>query len=123
MTRFISIKSINDPTAQSIRAKYCESFLCRLKGLMFHKDLEPQEGLLLVQTKDSRMDSSIHMFFVWFDLGVVWINADMTVVDTIIAKAWRPAYFPKAPAKFVLEIRPEKLESFRTGDKVTWEDV
>lgn len=90
---------------------------------MFHKELGPQEGLLLVQPRDSRVDSSIHMLFVWFDLGVVWINADMIVVDCVVAKAWRPAYFPKEPAKYVLEIRPEELENFCVGDKVAWENA
>ncbi len=123
MTRFVSIKNLNKPAVQPIRAGYCASFLCRLKGLMFHKNLEPQEGLLLVQSKDSRMDSSIHMLFVGFDLGVVWINESRVVVDTVLAKSWRPAYFPQDPARYVLEIRPERLEDFRVGDKVVWEDA
>lgn len=121
MSHYISIQVSNKTKVQPIRAKYCVSFLCRLKGLMFHKELAPQEGLLLVQPRDSRMDSSIHMLFVWFDLGVVWIDSQMTVVDTVLAKAWRPAYVPKAPARYVLEIRPERLAEFHPGDIVTFE--
>ena len=41
------------------------------------------------------MDTSIHMLMVFMDLGVVWINNDCQVVDTVLAKSWRPAYFPK----------------------------
>lgn len=122
MPRIVTVKT---PTTnrQPIRAIYCASFFCRLKGLMFHRPLSPDEGLLLVQPKDSRLDSSIHMLFVWFDLGIVWINDEMTIVDMCIAKAWRPAYLPKAPARYVLEIRPENLEKFHIGQKVTFEDA
>ena len=76
------------------------------------------EGLLLVGTRDSRLDSSIHMLFVFFDLAVIWINSDMKVVDKIIAKSWRPAYFSKEPAKYVLEIHPDRWENFQVGDAV-----
>ncbi len=90
---------------------------------MFHRKLTPSEGLLLVQPRESRLDASIHMLFVWFDLGIVWINDQMTIVDTCIAKAWRPAYFPKAPARYVLEICPERLKDFQVGQKVIFENA
>jgi len=90
---------------------------------MFHRKLAPNEGLLLVQPRESRIDSSIHMLFVWFDLGIVWINDQMTIVDTCIARAWWPAYFPKAPARYVLETHPEHLENFQVGQKVTFENA
>ena len=80
--------------------------------------ISPDEGLLLVGTRDSRLDSSIHMLFVFFDLAVIWINSDMKVVDKIIAKSWRPAYFSKEAAKYVLEIHPDRSENFHVGDTV-----
>src|ERR687891_399514 len=72
-------------------------------------------GLLLVGKHDSRIDSSIHMLFVSFDLSVIWINAEMQVVDKTLAKSWRPAYFSKQPAKYVLEIHPERWGDFEIG--------
>ena len=48
------------------------------------------------------------MLFVPFDLNVVWINTDMTVVDKIIAKSWHPAYFSAQPACYILEIHPDQ---------------
>ena len=107
-------KTIKDPA----RVGYCDSFLCRLRGLMFLTRLELNEGLLLVEKRDSRLDTSIHMFFVPFDLAVFWINSKMTVVDKVIAKSWRPAYFPKADAKYTLEIHPDRFEDYEIGDKV-----
>ena len=87
MSRFIHVQNQNRTIASPARVKYCDSFACRLRGLTFRERLDPDDGLLLVQgTRDSRIDSSIHMLFVPFDLNVVWINTEMTVVDKVIAK-------------------------------------
>ena len=85
---------------------------------MFRSRLTRDEGLLLVEKRDSRLDTSIHMFFVNFDLAVFWINSHMIVVDKVIAKSWRPAYFPKADAKYTLELHTDRWEDYQIGDKV-----
>jgi uncharacterized membrane protein (UPF0127 family) len=91
---------------------------------MFRNRLDPDDGLLLVQgQRDSRLETSIHMFFVPFDLGVFWINASMTVVDKVIAKAWRPAYFPAAPARYILEVHPQRWEDYLIGDTVEFQNA
>lgn len=69
------------------------------------------------------MDSSIHMLFVPFDLAVFWINTDMKVVDKLIAKAWKPAYVPAEPARFVLEIHPSRWEEYEIGHRVEFQDA
>ena len=103
--------------------KYCDTFFTQLRGLSFRSHLPLEEGLLLVGKRDSRVDSSIHMFFVPFDLSVIWINSAMQVVDKVLAKPWRPAYFPKQPAKYALEIHPKRWEDFEIGDGVEFSDV
>ena len=124
MSRFIFIRNSNQPELTPARVKYCDSFMCRLRGLMFREHLDPDDGLLLVQGgRDSRIDSSIHMLFVPFDLNVVWINTNMTVVDKIIAKAWRPAYVPAKPACYILEIHPNRWDDYQIGDKVEFQDA
>ena len=105
------------------RIQYCDTFLTQLRGLTFRPRLSRDEGLLLVGTRDSRLDSSIHMLFVSFDLTVVWINAQMTVSDKVLAKPWRPAYFSKHPAKYVLEIHPDRWGDFDIGDMVEFKDA
>jgi len=102
---------------------YCDTFLCKLRGLMFRSRLFPEEGLLLVEKKDSRLDTSIHMLFVPFDLAVIWINSDMRVVDKVIARSWRPAYFPKADARYTLEIHPNRWDDYQIGDKVEFRNA
>ncbi len=90
---------------------------------MFHSTLGRDEGLVLVIGKDSRVDSSIHMFFVPFDLAVFWINSEMNVVDKVIAKSWRPAYFPAKAARYTLEIHPSRYQDYEVGDKVLFKNV
>ena len=118
MAKFISIENKNRSIGGNLSIKLCDTFLTQLRGLTFRTHLARDEGLILAGKRDSRLDSSIHMLFVVFDLTVVWINSDMEVVDKILAKPWRPAYFAKAPAKYVLEIHPDRWENFQIGDVV-----
>ena len=123
MPRFITITNLSRQLEQPARVGYGDSFLVRLRGLMFRSRLDPNEGLLLVEKRDSRLDTSIHMFFVPFDLAVFWINSDKTIVDKVIAKSWKPAYFPKADAKYTLEIHPDRWGDYEIGDKVEFNDA
>lgn len=123
MPKTITIINKNRPVEGGLRIKYCDTFLTQLRGLTFRSTLAREEGLLLVGTRDSRLESSIHMLFVPFDLSVIWINSAMQVVDKIIARSWHPAYFSKQPAKYVLEIHPERWGEFEIGDGVEFQDV
>ncbi|GAB4415451.1 MAG: hypothetical protein Kow002_00550 [Anaerolineales bacterium] len=124
MGKSIYVINLNKPTGHFPRVAYCSSFFCRLRGLMFRSRISPNEGLLLVQSKrDSRMDSSIHMLFVPFDLAVFWINSDMQVVDKVIAKPWKPAYLSAKPARFVLEIHPDHWGTYEIGDTVEFQNA
>ena len=123
MTKFITIENKNRRITDPLRIKYCDTFISQLRGLTFRSHLGREEGLLLVGKHDSRLDSSIHMLFVPFDLSVIWINSAMQVVDKGIAKSWRPAYFPKQPARYVLEIHPERWGDFEIGDRVEFKDA
>lgn len=123
MTRQIIIQNTSRQTAPSARIKYCDTFLTQLRGFTFRTRLTRDEGLLLVGKRDSRLDSSIHMLFVAFDLAVFWINSDMQVVDKILAKSWRPAYFSKKPAKYVLELHPQRWGDYEIGETVEIKDV
>ena len=121
MHRYVEIVNWSAPLPRPVRALYCDRFFCRLRGLMFRSRLSPDEGLLLVQPRESRLDASIHMFFVFTDLAVIWINSSGDVVDTTLAHPWRPAYFPKQAAKYILEISPDRFGEFKVGDKTKFE--
>jgi uncharacterized membrane protein (UPF0127 family) len=110
-------RSLEDP----LRVKNCESFTCRLKGLMFQKSLDLQGGLLMTQKVESRANAAIHMFFVRMDLGIVWLNTDKVIVDIKLAKSWRTMHTPQASAKHILEIHPRRLPEFQIGDELRFE--
>ena len=80
-------------------------------------------GLLLGIDHNSRVDSSIHMLFVPFDLAVFWINSELQVVDKIIAKSWRPAYFPAQAARYTLEMHPDHFADYSVGDKIEFQNA
>jgi len=122
MPKQITIENKNKPIDSLPRIQYCDTFLTQLRGFTFRPRLARDEGLLLVGTRDSRLDSSIHMLFVSFDLAVLWINSEMQVVDKIIAKSWRPAYFSKQPARYVLEIHPDRWGDYEIGDTVQFKN-
>jgi uncharacterized membrane protein (UPF0127 family) len=123
MSHSILIKNLSRPNPAPARVSFCDSFACRLRGLMFRRQLASNEGLLLVQPRDSRLDSSIHMFFVPFDLAVFWIDSTMTVVDRVLARSWRPAYFSRLPARYILEIHPDRWDEYQPRERVEFCDA
>jgi len=123
MPKQIIVKNKNRETGIPPRIKYCDNFPTQLRGFTFRARLSPDEGLLLVGTRDSRIVSSIHMLFVSFDLTVIWINSNMQVVDKVLAKSWRTAYFSKKPARYVLEIHTDRWGDYEIGDIVQFNDV
>jgi uncharacterized protein len=113
---FVTIKNITN--GKIITARNCDTFFLRLKGLMFDKNLGESEAILLVEANDSRLNAAIHMFFMNFNIAVVWINQAKTVVDVQLAKKWHPVYVPKSPASWILEAHPSRLTDFNIGDRI-----
>ena len=104
-----------------VRARWCDSFVCRLRGLSLTRRLPKGEGLLLVEPRPSRMGAAIHMAGMFYALGVVWIADGGLVVDTRLARPWR-IYWPSAPARFTLEAEPAILERIYSGDRLEFVD-
>ena len=119
--RRVLIHNLSRPEQQPLEVQYCESFACRLRGLTFRRKLDADDGLLLVGSRQSRVDTAIHMLFVWFDIGVAWLDANGVVVDTCLARSWRPVYVPKAPAQHILEMSPDASERFKIGEQTRFE--
>ncbi len=103
------------------RVRHCASFSCRLRGLTFRRTLDDDEGLLLAGKRESRADTAIHMFFVFFSIAAIWLDANGRVVDAQLARPFRPLYVPRAPAQDVLEGPPAMLEQVRIGDTLHFE--
>lgn len=120
--RDVVIVNKNSPLRSGLRAGYCASFMCRLRGLMFRKEIPDDWGLLLVQGSESIVNSAIHMFAVPFDLGVIWINEIGDVVDLAEVKRWVGVKSPKKPAKYILEVTPSRLKEFNLGDRIEFKE-
>ncbi|MFZ2432037.1 MAG: DUF192 domain-containing protein [Lutibacter sp.] len=122
MTHLIQISNLNKES-QPILAKNCTQFLQRLKGLMFVRSLADHSGILLDEQTDSSVNTSIHMLFMNFDITAVWINSSKQVVDVKLAKKWALAYFPKSPARYILETSSARINDFAIGDQLSFLNV
>lgn len=87
---------------------------------MFRRSIPENWGLLFDERNDSRVNTTIHMFFVFINLGVIWINNAGEVVDLCEAKKWVTIKAPKKPARYFLEISPDRLHEFHVGDKISF---
>ncbi len=112
------ITNRSKPGNPDITIRICNDFTSRLKGYMFERTIREHEGILLSYKKESRLDSSIHMLFMNFDLAIIWLNQEFQVVDKTLALRWRPYYAPAIPAAHVLEIHPNHLNDFSIGDQL-----
>lgn len=111
----VKIINSNNPSVQ-ITAHVCDKFITKLMGLMFRKEINPYFGLLFKESSESRVNTSIHMFFMRFDITVLWLNRDHIVVDKTMAKKWRPFYASKHPAQYTLELHADRLLDYSIGD-------
>lgn len=78
----------------------------RERGLSGKESLDPDEGMLFVF--DAPDTVSFWMKDMLFPIDIIWIGADMHVVDTTehLSPSTYPSTFsPRAPAQYVLEVR------------------
>lgn len=115
----------NDRTGEAVlkRAKLCDNFWSRFRGLQLVTHLPDDEGLIFITGSESRTNTSIHMFFMFFSIGVVWLDKSGKVVDACLAKPWRPAYAPKLPAQYFVEAKPAILDQVKVGDVLRFDEV
>ena len=118
---YVNVINSTHPLKSPLEVRVCDTFISRLRGLTFHPPLKASEGIVLVQARDSRIDTAIHMLGVSMDLTIVWVNAANTVVDLIVARKWWTIHIPKSPARYIIECRPDRLADFNIGDELKLE--
>jgi uncharacterized membrane protein (UPF0127 family) len=118
-----SVRLINQdrPFEQPLVLNVCQTFWTRFRGYMLKGSITPSEGLLFVGISESKPNSAIHMFFMRFNIAVVWLDAEKRVVDRQIARMWRPYYTPRAQALYIIETHPDRLSDFSIGDHLDFE--
>ncbi|MCD6523823.1 MAG: DUF192 domain-containing protein, partial [Thermococcus sp.] len=82
------------------RVELADTFLKRFRGLMLVGNVN--YALVFVLPDESRLNASIHMFFMLSDIDVIWLDSTRRVVDFTTARKWR-MYSPKRPAKYIIE--------------------
>jgi len=123
MSEWRVIRNAKTDAVVLARAKLCVNFWSHLKGLQFSPRLPADEGLLFVTKHEGRSHTAIHMFFVFFPIAVVWLDAQGLVVDQALAKPWRPYYAPARPAQYFIEADPQLLERVAIGDRLRFDEV
>ena len=119
MSPVVEITNTSSALPAALKVSICNTFATKLRGLMFTPSIDPEAGLLFVEPGDSKINSSIHMFFMNYDIAVIWMNRELEVVDLILAKKWHAAYVPARPASYTLELHPSRLADFHLDDKIS----
>ena len=122
MTQWRTIRNTDTGEVILNKAKWCASFWCHFRGLQLVPGLPDDQGLLFVYKSESRSATTIHMFFMLFSIAVVWLDSSGKVVDKKLAKPWRPAYAPKAPAQYFIEANPSLLDQVEIGDVLQFDE-
>ena len=114
---------INRTTGQPLapKVRLCNTFWRRLRGLMFRRRLDPEAAYVFVTARESIAESTIHMFFVFFPIAVLWLDAQKRVVDMALARPFYPFYAPRRPAQHFIEGAPGLLDQIHVGDELDWE--
>ena len=120
----VQIHNLDRPLKHCLKVHYCERFLCRLRGLMFHPPLDREDGLVLVGARQNRRDAAIHMFFMRFAIDVIFIDKNSRIVGLVKSiKPFRMSpYFFKACS--AIELAAGTIEKTETsiGDEVLFEE-
>ena len=114
------IKNKTNGKILATKMQRCDSFFSRLRGLMFKKRIL-DEAYLFVLKKESVLEASIHMLFVFFPIDVAWLDKNFKVVDFKQSIAPFSLYHaPKKPAKYVLELPERTIKKTKTkiGDLI-----
>ncbi|MDQ7031016.1 MAG: DUF192 domain-containing protein [Ardenticatenia bacterium] len=72
----VRVTNVTRGTVVCRRARIAGSFWHRLRGLMFRRELAPEDGLLLVP------EWSIHTFFMRFPIDVIFLSRSDVVLAT-----------------------------------------
>jgi uncharacterized membrane protein (UPF0127 family) len=78
---------------------------------------------LFVEGRESLAGAAIHMLFVFFAIGVVWLDGEKRVVGKALARPFRPYYAPGRPARYYLEGQPSLLERVSVGDQLGFDEA
>jgi len=115
------IKNLTSGQIIATKIKWCDTFLAKGRGLMFRRAIGEDEAFVFAESRENIGLTSIHMFFVFFPIAVVWLDAEKKVVDIKLARPFRPYYAPQRPAQYFVECHPSVMDKVQIGDRLELE--
>lgn len=101
--------------------KVADTILSRAFGLMFSKKSNFNYGLVFDLKRESVFGASLHMFFVFYPINVVFLDKDKKIVD--IKENFKPfsLYSTKKQCRYLIEL-PITIDKsyYSINDRVTW---
>ena len=79
--------------------------------------------MIFLCARPGRLTAAVHTLGFRFAIGVVWLDAELKVVDKKLALPGRFAHVPKAAAMYYLEANPAILDLTRIGDQLRIDEV
>jgi uncharacterized membrane protein (UPF0127 family) len=92
----------------------------RSLGLMFRRQIDPDEAMVFCLPGSGIREAGVHMLFVPFPLALVWLDGGCRVVDRVLARPWQVGYRPTAPSRYFVEAHSSRLDLVQEGDRLTW---
>ena len=111
----ITLKNSNEKIAE---IKIANTFFSRLMGLMFKKNAKVPLLFEIPEKINKKERSSIHSFFMRFEIVLVFIDKGNVVYEIAKMKPWN-YYIPKKPAKYIVEFdKREFNDCLKIGDEI-----
>lgn len=112
----LTVRNLSNQQAIPLHLGICSEFFSRLRGLMFTRSIPADGGLFFVNSSEDRVNSAIHMFFMTYDLVIIWADSSGQVVDKVLAYRWKTIAAPQKKAKYILETHIDRFAEYNCGD-------
>ena len=100
------------------KIRIANTFFSRLIGLMFKKNAKIPLLFEIPERINKKERSSIHSFFMRFEIVIVFIDKGNAVYEIAELKPWN-CYIPKKPAKYIVEFDKREFDDcLKIGDEV-----
>jgi len=109
------IKNISKNKVIAKRHNTCKSIFSKATGLMFSK--EKKNFGLVFEFKKEQI-TSLHMFFEFYPIDVLFLDKNMKVVEKKEKFLPFTFYFPKKKAKTIIEFNAGSCLDTNIGDKI-----
>ena len=116
----ITLKNSNEKIAE---IKIVNTYLRRLMWMMYKKNGKVPLLFEIPEKINKKERSSIHSFFMRFEIVLVFIDKSNAVYEISELNPWN-CYVPKKPAKYIVEFdRREFNDCLKIGDEIEikWE--